>query len=86
MEFFRRIGSGRLSEIVGNSTLGIDRNFRMLGIRRASLGAINNPSLSEQTRNVMQAYCDGLNDYIKTGPALPLEFRILGVTREQIDG
>jgi penicillin amidase len=85
MEFFRRIGSGRVSEIVGNATLNIDREFRMLGIRRASQAVVGGGTLSEQTRSVMQAYCDGLNDYVQSGAALPLEFRVLGVTREQID-
>lgn len=37
MEFYRRVGAGRLSEVAGNATLNIDRYFRTLGLRRAAL-------------------------------------------------
>lgn len=36
MEMNRRIASGRLSEILGNDTVKIDRFVRTLGIKRAA--------------------------------------------------
>lgn len=41
--------------------------------------------ISPATINVLQAYCDGVNDYIQSGEPLSLEFRVLGIAREQID-
>jgi penicillin G amidase len=36
LEFSRRLGSGRLSEILGPDTLGLDRFTRIVGLRRAA--------------------------------------------------
>lgn len=71
-----------MSEVIGNATVNLDRYFRMLGLRRASMSAVS--ALSKESLTVIQAYCDGINDYVATGPALSLEFLILGMRREQI--
>ena len=39
MEFQRRVGSGRLSEIFGETTLGTDRYLRHFGFRELSSGS-----------------------------------------------
>ena len=36
MEFNRRLASGKLSEILGTETIGVDKFIRTLGIRRAA--------------------------------------------------
>ena len=76
MDFMRRTASGRLSEVMGESTLSLDRFFRTLGFRQVA--EANLQHLSEQTKAALQAYADGVNAFLsqRTGP-LPLEFQIL---------
>lgn len=76
MDFMRRTGSGRLSEVVGEATLGLDRFFRTLGFRRVA--EANFEHLSDATRASLDAYAEGVNAFLeqRRGP-LPLEFQIL---------
>lgn len=79
MEFWRRIGSGRLSEILGESALENDRFIRTVGWHRTA--AEESEMLDDETRAVLEAYAAGVNAYIAAhkGP-LGLEFVILGLT------
>ena len=79
MEFNRRLASGKLSEILGPSTLGIDKFIRTLGIRRAAEKQFENYPI--ESKRMIQAYSDGVNEaYKRLGWALPPEFMILGTT------
>jgi penicillin G amidase len=79
MEFSRRIGAGRLSEILGKSTLGDDLFIRAIGWRRAAEADYQLLEASE--RDVLQWYADGVTAFINTHlNNLPLEFIILGLT------
>ncbi|MDE0382531.1 MAG: penicillin acylase family protein [Defluviicoccus sp.] len=62
MEFMRRLGAGRLSEVVGSSTLSIDRWMRVLGLYR--LAEVSLGRLSPQVVDSLQAYADGVNAYL----------------------
>ena len=77
MEMNRRIGAGRLSEILGQATLGVDRFLRMLGLYHHAQATLQH--LSPQTQAVFAAYAAGVNAFLenRSGP-LPLEFLILG--------
>ncbi|HUK37010.1 MAG TPA: penicillin acylase family protein, partial [Vicinamibacterales bacterium] len=77
MEFQRRIGMGRLSEIFGPASLNTDRFLRTLGINRAARAAW--ASLGEQSKDELNAYVAGVNAFITThhGSRLPLEFTLL---------
>ncbi len=81
MEFWRRIGRGRLSEVFGEATLKQDVFIRTLGWHRAA--ARDWHFLDEHTRRVLEAYAEGVNAYLETrrGP-LALEFTILGLQGE----
>ncbi|MBL4907183.1 MAG: penicillin acylase family protein [Sneathiella sp.] len=81
METNRRIGAGRLSEIMGEATLGTDKFLRTLGVYRSAKNTFN--ALDTETKQQMQAYADGVNAFLKqrSGP-LPPEFLILGVSPE----
>lgn len=76
MELQRRVGAGRLSELVGADALPIDRFMRTLGLYRlaeASLDHVNEP-----TRRALDAYAAGVNAYIAAHRgALPPEFVLL---------
>ncbi|MGD9537918.1 MAG: penicillin acylase family protein [Alphaproteobacteria bacterium] len=81
MEFQRRIASGRLSELLGEVTLPIDKFIRTLGIPRAAEAAAKR--LSPKTRAAYEAYAAGVNAYLETrGGALPLEFVLVGAEPE----
>lgn len=81
MEFSRRLGQGRLSEILGEDALGIDRFMRTLGLYRVAEGTLAH--LNDQTRAWLESYADGVNGLLnnRSGP-LPPEFQILQVEPE----
>ncbi len=76
MDVMRRFGSGELSEILGEDTVKLDREQRILGLRAAAKKAIEMASLRD--RAFFDAYARGVNAFIGThGDRLPIEFRIL---------
>jgi len=76
MDMMRRFGSGELSEILGEDTLKIDREQRILGLRAAARK--NLEIASARDRGFFEAYARGVNAYIKTHlNTLPIECRIL---------
>ena len=77
MELHRRMGSGTLSEVIGEATLEYDRFFRAVGLRRCA--AASYQSLNPAMQGVLQSYCRGVNAFISANKDnLPLEFTILG--------
>jgi len=78
MEFWRRIGSGRLAEILGSSALEDDRFIRTVGWHRTAAQEL--ALLDDEVRSVLEAYAEGVNAYVSTHRGrLGLEFRILGL-------
>lgn len=81
MDFQRRVGAGRLSEVLGEATLETDRFLRTLGVYRVAERTL--PNLSAQARGALDAYAEGVNAFLagRRGP-LPPEFLILGYEPE----
>lgn len=79
MDFWRHIGSGRLSEMFGKGQLGTDRFLRSLGWARVAEAEWE--GLSPEGKRVLQAYVDGVNAWLKdhAGAAASLEYVILGL-------
>jgi penicillin G amidase len=77
MEFQRRVGMGRLSELFGVASINTDRFLRTLGTGRAARSAWD--LLSDETKTGINAYVAGVNAFIAThhGSQLPLEFTLL---------
>ena len=77
MEMNRRIGAGRLAEVLGAPALGTDRLLRVLGLYRRAQATLAH--LSPGARRRVDAYANGVNAWLetRTGP-LPPEFLILG--------
>lgn len=77
MEFHRRLGWGRLSELLGEEFVKVDRYFRMTtaaGIQR---------EVPAELTYILRAFADGVNAYLKIhGDRLPIEFRVLRHTPE----
>ncbi len=80
MDVNRRVGHGRLSEFFGTRTLDTDRFLRTVGFGRAAEAAL--AGLGEEERGLLEAYAAGVNAAIEAMPALPPEYRILGVRPE----
>lgn len=82
MEFQRRLGWGRLAEVLGARALPTDRLLRTLGLGRAAAQAVE--ALSPQGRGLLGAYAAGINAVIaeRGRHRLPIEFTLLGVTPE----
>ncbi|MFM8759991.1 MAG: penicillin acylase family protein, partial [Polynucleobacter victoriensis] len=77
MEFNRRLASGKLSEILGPETVGVDKFIRTLGIRRAAEKQYENYPIEYKRK--IQSYVEGVNaGFSRLGWALPAEFMILG--------
>ena len=77
LEMNRRIGSGRLSEILGKDTVPIDRFIRTLGIKRAAERQFDRYPAA--TKHLLQSYADGVNaGNASLGWALPIEYFLTG--------
>src|SRR5918996_2954546 len=76
MDFRRRLGSGRLAEVLGPTALPTDHFIRTLGFDRVARASLAH--LRPDTVALLEAYAAGINAYLatRTGP-LPLEFLIL---------
>ncbi len=81
MESQRRLGAGRLSELVGARALGIDRTMRALGIYRLAQAQVD--GLAPEVRAALDAYAAGVNSWLNhRDRPLPPEFTALQVSPE----
>ncbi|HEY3430133.1 MAG TPA: penicillin acylase family protein, partial [Cyclobacteriaceae bacterium] len=84
MEMLRRAAGGRLSEILGEDLIKVDKLFRTLGInefaKKHAQQFLNSDTASFQKTAL--AYQKGINEYIKNGKT-PLEFTIIGIPKEE---
>lgn len=79
MDFRRHVTAGRLSELVGSGGVETDKVIRTLGWRKVAEREL--PLLAPTTRQYLDAYADGVNDYIaKSGDPsnMALEYVVLG--------
>lgn len=80
MELYRRVTLGRLSEVMGETTLAIDQRFLTLGLREAARAEWDRatPAL----RTALERYAEGVNAVASTlsGKRRPVEFQLLGIT------
>ena len=83
MEFQRRVGRGTLSELVGTPGLGHDKMSRTLGLYQAAERAFHD--LDNYGKIAINAYCDGVNAYLRSNASLPFEMIVLGVDPYNID-
>jgi len=83
MEMIRRLGSGRLAEILGEELIETDKLFRILGI--ANKAKINAKNIESKKHlpfyKAASAYLEGVNAFIEHGQK-PLEFYILGIDKQ----
>ncbi|MFN6502253.1 MAG: penicillin acylase family protein [Nostoc sp. DedQUE01] len=77
MDFWRHIGSGRLSEMFGSSQVETDKYLRTMGWARVAQQEI--PQINAQMKAYLEAYADGVNAYLAKhqGSTLSLEYAVL---------
>jgi penicillin G amidase len=76
MEFTRRIGEGRLSELFGSGTLEFDKMLRTIGFATIADGMTRNLDL--RSLHILEAYTRGVNAYIEIARGkYPVEFDML---------
>jgi penicillin G amidase len=75
MDLQRRMSQGRLAEIFGGEALGSDRAMRTLGLYRHAVAGLR--FVSPDFEAVLDAYAEGVNAFIASGKALPVEFTLL---------
>jgi penicillin amidase len=79
MDMMRRAAAGELSEVIGEDTVKMDREQRILGLRQAAEAAEKN--ISARDRAYFDAYARGVNAFIESHrDRLSLEFRLLEYT------
>jgi penicillin amidase len=85
MDFQTRAAAGRISEIVGPVALELDRMTRRKGMTYgAELGLVYLQNTDEETYKLVEAYTDGVNQYINqmSTARLPVEYKILNYRPE----
>ena len=81
MDLLRRSAEGTLAEILGLAAVPTDVETRTIGLGRAAERSLT--AHSEEMRNILQAYSDGVNSFLdeaETAGQLPLEYGALNLT------
>lgn len=83
MEMLRRVGGGRLAEILGPDLLPVDKLFRTLGINEAAEKAVEhfNANADKDWHKAAVAYQKGVNHFLMNGPT-PIEYTLIGIEKE----
>ncbi|MGH3382182.1 MAG: penicillin acylase family protein [Actinoallomurus sp.] len=80
MDFRRHVTAGRLSELFGTTTLDTDKVVRTMGWRRVAQQEL--PLLRPDTRRYLEAYSQGVNDWLGAHhdtATQSLEYSVLGL-------
>lgn len=81
LELARRIGRGRLAELVGARALPLDRFMRTLGLARVAEAGL--AAYRPEERALLEAYARGVNAAIAAARPLPVEFQLLWLERPE---
>ena len=82
MEMLRRVGAGRLSEILGAEFKETDKFFRTLGIAKQTEISVQEVySKESEFLPLAEAYLNGINIYLQE-TSLPPEYQIIGIEKE----
>ena len=78
MDYDRFRALGRWSELAGTTGLGEDRMMRTFDLTNASHADYE--ACSSEARQMLVAYTAGINAFITTTQALPVEYKLVGAT------
>ncbi len=80
MELWKRAGQGRLAEVLGPSAAERDRYARLLRYRGDMKAEYS--SYAPDAFEILQAFTDGINAYIRDSRTVPIEFKMAGFSPE----
>ena len=80
LEFYRRVGRGRLSEFAGPETLRLDRLMRTFGFARRCEQELE--LIDPRMRELLAAYAAGINAAVAAATAPPFEMQVLRLAPE----
>ncbi len=85
MEFYTLAAAGRLTEVVGERALQLDRYNRRLGMAETAKKITASYKKGDAALKILEAYAAGVNAYIKQLPYkdLPVEYKIIGYKPEE---
>ena len=78
MDYYRRVASGTVAELIGAAGLPGDVQLRTIGLRRAAERSLL--ALTPATRAGLEAYAEGVNLWVQSH-ALPAEYGALELTQ-----
>ncbi len=82
MEMIRRLAKGELAEVLGPELVSTDTFFRTLRLKQFGKAYVARADTQTPAFKVSQAYIDGINQFIRTGPA-PVEFDLLKIPKKK---
>ncbi len=84
MDIQTRSASGRLSEVVGEKALEVDRTKRRMGMGYGAENTLKAIMKDSVMRGVIEAYTEGINDYIASLNVrkYPIEYKLLNYKPE----
>ena len=84
MEIQTANAAGRVSEVVGDKALDVDRMQRRIGLGYGAENAQEYIAKDPESKKLIDAYCDGVNAYIKTlkPKDYPIEYKLLNYAPE----
>jgi penicillin amidase len=84
MDMQTRAAAGRVSEVIGDKGLGFDRKQRFKGMGYAAENSLTAMEADPRTRQMMDAYTDGINTYISSLSyrTYPFEYKLMGFAPE----
>ncbi|WP_437688565.1 penicillin acylase family protein [Sorangium sp. So ce176] len=80
LDLLRRSSGGRLAEVLGRDLLEADTRQRLYGVPEAAAAIL--ARLPASQRAALDAYAEGVNAYLRSAAALPVEFGQLGYRPE----
>lgn len=84
MEFQMHAAAGRLTELVGEKALELDRFSRRIGLVRAAKTSLREIENNATSKMVVESFTEGVNAYIKQlkPSELPIEYKLIGYQPE----
>ncbi len=85
MDISVRSAAGRLSEVLGERTLGYDKEKRRIGMLMAAENALKGWKRFPEDYQLLSSYADGVNAYINSlePKDYPIEFKLMGYAPEE---
>lgn len=84
MDFQTRFAAGRISEVVGEKAMEVDKYQRRMGMMYGAENSLEGMMADPESREMLLAYTAGINDYIKSldRRKLPVEYKLLNFKPE----